>query len=399
MATQQRQRITEMVTQPGQLRVDREAGVIYGVKALGVVSRKGRKYSEAALRQAAQMYEGVAVNVDHKYDGERLLCEGFGELRNPVVKSDGVYADLHYLKAHPIAESVAERAERFPHTFGMSHDADGNMAKDGAGEWVVESLEKVHSVDLVATPATTQGLFESSKPMKRRKVTEAVKAAKRHALAQIIARVMEGEDETLPTVSSDLEYEVQEMDGGAEPTADQHLDMAFRAMVMDILDGEGESGEKLKKLKAVLGLKDDAAAVVSGEGDAPAATPEAEGEGGDAEEDPKDDEEKKAMESLRKDVERLKALVEGNTVREAIDGLLESAGASRAQLTEPQRKLLDACKDAEHAKDLIESWDLRAPRSRKVTSGGLHESAAVGSYDEEAKRGSLVTRGGYFSRA
>ena len=47
------------------MRVDRQAGVIRGVKVLGLESRNGRTYLPEALAQAAQLYEDAKVNVNH----------------------------------------------------------------------------------------------------------------------------------------------------------------------------------------------------------------------------------------------------------------------------------------------------------------------------------------------
>ena len=53
------------------LRVDREKGVIHGVKLLGAVSKKGREYPQAVMARALPMYEGLRVNVDHVDPGQR----------------------------------------------------------------------------------------------------------------------------------------------------------------------------------------------------------------------------------------------------------------------------------------------------------------------------------------
>lgn len=45
--------------------VDRDAGVIRGVRILGRSSRNGREYSDQALTQAARLYEGLGVNLNH----------------------------------------------------------------------------------------------------------------------------------------------------------------------------------------------------------------------------------------------------------------------------------------------------------------------------------------------
>lgn len=146
------------------LRVDRAAGVIRGAKILGRESRNGRTYSDAALQQAAALYEGVGVNVDHPptpgTGDERRLADGFGHLQNVACRGDGVYGDLVFLRSHALAEQVCEAAERMPGQFGLSHDAEGHVVNRD-GKWLVESITKVRSVDLVRNPATNRGLFES----------------------------------------------------------------------------------------------------------------------------------------------------------------------------------------------------------------------------------------------
>jgi hypothetical protein len=144
--------------------VDREAGVIRNVKVLGRSSRNGRVYSEAALRQAARLYEGLGVNLNHpdrrESSIERPVQDGFGWLEGVRLGDDGVYGDLHYLRSHPHSAVIVEAAERNPRRFGLSHNAEGRVARRD-GRTIVESIESVRSVDLVQNPATNRGLFES----------------------------------------------------------------------------------------------------------------------------------------------------------------------------------------------------------------------------------------------
>lgn len=154
--------VLEFTAEP--LRVDREKGVIHGVKLLGRESKNGHTYSDPALKQAMRQYEGAAVNVDHpegrNATADRRVFDRFGEIRNVALRSDGVYGDHHYLKTHPIVEQVLELAERFPDKLGYSHNAVvTESVKDG--HVIFESVERVRSVDLVANPATTRGVFES----------------------------------------------------------------------------------------------------------------------------------------------------------------------------------------------------------------------------------------------
>ncbi|MEQ8847566.1 hypothetical protein [Botrimarina sp.] len=160
-----KQRLSERtLAAPGS--VDRTAKVIRGVKIIGTVSRNGRRYTEECLRDAAGLYEGAKVYLDHrKPGGSQSVSAHFGTLRNVrwVPERKAVVGDLHYLASHPSAGPILEAAESQPSAFGLSHDADGDVQRQ-RGESVVTKIRKVFSVDLVADPATTAGLFESADP-------------------------------------------------------------------------------------------------------------------------------------------------------------------------------------------------------------------------------------------
>lgn len=145
------------------MRVDRDSSVIHGVRVLGPSSLNGRQYSSQAIQKAASLYENRPVNVDHSGSqdgGQRRVSDRFGWLKNVRFANAGLEADLHFLKSHPQAESVVEAAERNPALFGLSHNADGRMTRNGS-QYIVEEIVGVRSVDLVADPATTKSLFES----------------------------------------------------------------------------------------------------------------------------------------------------------------------------------------------------------------------------------------------
>ena len=147
---------------PGTMKVDREHSVVRGVKIIGRNSKNGRDYTEPALRGAVQMYEGAPVNVDHpeKFGNPRGYRDRFGRLRDVRAEADGLYGDLHYNPHHAVAEQFLYDAEHSPENLGLSanHLFRGERRN---GRMVVESIAKVISVDLVADPATTRGLFES----------------------------------------------------------------------------------------------------------------------------------------------------------------------------------------------------------------------------------------------
>jgi hypothetical protein len=142
--------------------VDRQAGVIRGVKVLGLRSMNGPQYDPTALDQGARLYEGASVYLNHnlgvKPGQSRPLNEKFGVLASVARRTDGLYGDLHYIKSHPVAEQVCEMAERFPHKFGLSHAANCDL-DTRAG--IYRKINAVRSVDLVDVPATTNGIFES----------------------------------------------------------------------------------------------------------------------------------------------------------------------------------------------------------------------------------------------
>lgn len=165
MAKQQQETFQEYADSRGQqLRVDRAAGVIHGVKLLGTQSKHGREYPAATIAKAIPLYEGCKVNVDHVKPGERRsLRDRIGVVRNVQLKEDGLYADFHYNPKHVLAEQVAWDAENSPENLGFSHDSRGQSVNRG-GRVVVESIDRVLSVDLVANPATTAGLFEDYDP-------------------------------------------------------------------------------------------------------------------------------------------------------------------------------------------------------------------------------------------
>lgn len=152
-------------------RVDRVNGFIRGVKILGRSSRNGREYSNAAIQEAAKLYEGIGVNLNHPSratpNASRPVEDGIGWLENVKVLADGVYGDLAVIKSHPRAETVFEFAERNPTRFGLSHNAGGNVVTRN-GRQIVESVGTVRSVDLVQNPATNASLFESFDPSPRR---------------------------------------------------------------------------------------------------------------------------------------------------------------------------------------------------------------------------------------
>jgi hypothetical protein len=145
--------------------VDRQAGVIRGVKILGLQSRNGRTYLPEALEQAVPLYERAKVNVNHPKgcpNAPRDYQDRIGVIRNVIVRSgEGLFGDLHFNPKHALAEQLIWDAEHLPENVGFSHNVEARTRRDG-DQVVVEAILRVQSVDLVADPATTRGLFESA---------------------------------------------------------------------------------------------------------------------------------------------------------------------------------------------------------------------------------------------
>lgn len=150
---------------PSALKVDRENGIIYGVKVAGWQSKNGYAYDPDGVDE--KLYEGVGVNIDHELARELKCDPVLGELRNCTKTKSGIYGDLHYLREHPFSNRLCEAAERMPRRYGMSQVVPKGDYDFDRDRQLVTKVRRVDSVDLVAKPATTNGLFESEHMSKK----------------------------------------------------------------------------------------------------------------------------------------------------------------------------------------------------------------------------------------
>lgn len=369
------------------LRVDQQAGVIFGVKVLGQYSRNnhglkeaigGTEYTLESMKEAIPLYEGVKVRCNHpsrKSPGEdRDVDDTFGVLRNVRLESDGLRGDLHYLVNHPMAARVVEDVEKMLDVFGLSHNASSARERFDrkTKRLVIEQIGEVRSVDLVDRPATNRNLRESwSKTMPRqitlRSLLEGIfkstKSSKgRKAWAK---RILEADDYQDP-MSEEASVEVA--DGATDPDPDDAMTSAFESSLMAVvrsaLKGDSDPKEALKKIKELL-------------------TTHGKLTGSDDPEDPPpleesdDDKTKSKMESENK---RLKAELHARE-------LCESEG-----LAKPSKAVLKALvlleSDAER-KDLIAATKSSSSASRTVRSSAPGaqppvKRPLVESYDADA---------------
>lgn len=354
--------------------VDREAGVIRGVKILGRVSKNGRVYSDKAMDDGVRIYEGLKVNVDHpdksRPKAERGFLEGFGELRGVTRKDDGVYGDLHFLKSHPAASPVCESAERFPKQFGLSHNAEGETVRRD-GQTVVESLTSAVSVDIVGRPATNEGIFESVDADKGatvvktsiRKLVESGKCLIYKAKHLV---EMEGGDAAL----MDTPYDMPMSDGGTEVEAnpDEAIASAFEQAVAAVVKDESlDVAAKLARIEEILTahetLKSGAAA--------PAETPAADVPVAES----------VVLESIK----GLRSLIESQSSKNAELAARLTLMESRREAKPERVKALVEAKDDAHRMLLLESWPLIAGPAKPATSRPLMESAGASKPAGDAK--------------
>lgn len=242
--------------------VDREAGVIRGVKVLGRFSpnchglkgvTEGTEYTPACFKASASLYEGAKIYTNHPDEKDRkrpasprTIDEPLGVLRNCVASDDGLRADLHYLKSHPMANRVCEDVERGMGVFGLSHNADAGASRVVNGKLVIESIAKVHSVDLVDKPATNKNLWESHAmpTVTLRHLVEAIKF--KGTRARWALKVLEDGE----TADAPMEAPAE------ETTPEDAMSDGFRkacySVVDKMIDGETDLAEGLKKLKDLI---------------------------------------------------------------------------------------------------------------------------------------------------
>jgi hypothetical protein len=194
--------IQEFVDSRGvKLAVDREAGFIRGVKILGLESKNGRTYPKETAARAVPLYEGSRVNIDHPKgspSSPRDYASRIGSLVNVRVEhgDGGLRGDFHFNPKHALAEQLIWDAEHAPENVGFSHNVEAKTSRRD-GRVIVEEITRVQSVDLVADPATTRGLFEHHEPHGKestvdyKEITEAeLRASRPDMIAAITKHVM-----------------------------------------------------------------------------------------------------------------------------------------------------------------------------------------------------------------
>lgn len=251
-------------------RVDRDAGVIYGVRLGGLESKNKRRYEEAAYKKAVdlKLYEGKPCNINHVKEGEQVAAEDrFGIWKNARwsdTPEPGPVADLHYIKSHPMAPRVCEAAERpdLSGAFGMSHIANASSTRPDKDWLVIEGFESINSVDLVADPATVKGLYEQTekKPMKQT-IKAIIESACNFPFQKRLWEAFTKDEDACKRVTEEIET----------PETDKPADVAntaFDALAVNVVkDGSLSPKDKAAKVDAIATLQ---AKMLNGEEPTPA---------------------------------------------------------------------------------------------------------------------------------
>lgn len=138
---------------------ERDRRLVRNVVLLGPQSRNGYRYSPSAMQAAMPLYENRPIFLDHADEPgsptRRKLRDFAGQVVAPRYEGDRLRGDLKLLGPH--TDWLFDLIEAAPQDIGMSHVVLGRRSATGQ---LIEQIERVVSVDIVAFPATTQSFHE-----------------------------------------------------------------------------------------------------------------------------------------------------------------------------------------------------------------------------------------------
>lgn len=278
-------------------------------------------YTLEARQESEDLYEGTRIYANHpprnNPSQERKVSELLGSLRGPFThEQDGSYADVHLNPKHPLVESVAWNAEHAPNLLGLSHNAQGRGRVSGRDR-LIESIARVRSVDLVTTPATTNGLFESQQEQ------DVDPKQKLRAALDSIGDVLEMVDEA--------------------------------ALVKILSDPDMYSGDKVVKALGMIAESALASNATESASEEPAAAPETSEAAATSEPAaPTEVQESEEVRKLRLELDALKAKDASRELRESRDELLAESKLPKEALSDLFVESVYEAKDEKKAQDLIE---------------------------------------------
>jgi hypothetical protein len=145
--------------------IDREQGLIRGVRILGIESRNRRQYPAAIIKEAIALYEGCPVHISHPTGNPkatRPYQDRIGNIEGCEQTPDGgLKGNIRYNPKHIMAEAVIWDAEKGTDNVGLSHVADCAYRVVNGVE-VIHKINKVYGCDIVCSPATNKSFKEST---------------------------------------------------------------------------------------------------------------------------------------------------------------------------------------------------------------------------------------------
>ena len=167
--------------------IDETNHIIKGVCLFGRrESDNGYTYQDKAITKLVQLAEGSKVFLNHPSKSEHKDRDGVRDIRdwagvyyNPRRSGDKVYADLHAREAFfPLLKDIALMR---PAKVGNSINSRVRVFVDDKGHESVVDMDTLHSVDMVASGATIENIWESTQENVETETTQ----AKEQALALI----------------------------------------------------------------------------------------------------------------------------------------------------------------------------------------------------------------------
>lgn len=133
-------------------------------------SANGRVYRPEVLQRAAPLFEGVKTYANHpsaserRERPERSTRDVTGWITNVEWREGALYGTRHFTRTQAGQDTWALVEDvvtgRAPATLiGASINAAGKAVRDDNGDWLVESIDAVHSVDDVTSPAAGGGFL------------------------------------------------------------------------------------------------------------------------------------------------------------------------------------------------------------------------------------------------
>lgn len=139
--------------------------IIRGHKILGIESKNNRRYPIDVQKESTGVFEGAKAYLNHPKTRDaseaRDVRDLIGQHRNIRVEASGTHSDLHLLDNPTVRDYVLPFVKTAPHLVGASVVVKALMKQNDDGIPEATKILACRSVDLVAEPATTNGLYES----------------------------------------------------------------------------------------------------------------------------------------------------------------------------------------------------------------------------------------------